>query len=316
MKTRNRLSRVIISLMLVLGLILSTQISVLANEAMMAEDERPVTVFVHGEQVIFEGQQPVIINNRTLIPARGVFEKLGFDVDWDPEERQVIITNEDNHMVLTIGSNRFEHNGVRNITLDVAAQIINDRTMIPIRFPVERIGYEVLWDAETRTVNILDSYAAGRMVLETNPFSIGALRRTNHSEQEISDILSKEVLRLINVERAERGLVELRWSEALANIAFEHSQDMSKHNFVELVGSDGATLEQRLRRNGITRYQTVIEAVARGAMNPGLAFEGMSEPDAFYDVLFNPNMRYLGLGVAQFGYFGHGNWTMYFARTR
>ena len=38
--------------------------------------------------------------------------------------------------------------------LDVAADIINDRTMVPLRFAAEALGCEVEWDGDARTVVI------------------------------------------------------------------------------------------------------------------------------------------------------------------
>ena len=40
--------------------------------------------------------------------------------------------------------------------MDVPARLINDKTMIPLRFLSEELGYNVQWDGETRTVMIAD----------------------------------------------------------------------------------------------------------------------------------------------------------------
>ena len=47
-----------------------------------------IRVTINGQQVTFDGQSPVIVNGRTLVPVRGVFEQLGFVVGWDGEARQ------------------------------------------------------------------------------------------------------------------------------------------------------------------------------------------------------------------------------------
>lgn len=43
-----------------------------------------IRVTVDGQLVAFEGQYPAIVDGRTLVPVRGVFEQLGFTVDWLP----------------------------------------------------------------------------------------------------------------------------------------------------------------------------------------------------------------------------------------
>jgi len=112
-----------------------------------------IRVTIDGEQVHFVGQTPIIINDRTLVPVRGVFEQLGFYPTWDGETRQATLTREDYTIVITIGSNAFTTNG-QSHNLDVYAQIINDATMLPLRHVLESIGYELNWDANTRTVLI------------------------------------------------------------------------------------------------------------------------------------------------------------------
>ena len=48
----------------------------------------------------FEDQQPVIVDGRTLVPVRGVFEFMGFDVDWNPTSRQATLMSEDYEVIL------------------------------------------------------------------------------------------------------------------------------------------------------------------------------------------------------------------------
>ena len=112
-----------------------------------------IAVTIEGQQVIFPDQRPVIIENRTLVPVRGVFEQLGFEVEWDSGARQAILTSDSHTVVITIGSNEFTTNGVSH-TLDVPAQLIANRTMLPLRLPLESVGYSVKWDGKMRMVLI------------------------------------------------------------------------------------------------------------------------------------------------------------------
>ena len=116
-------------------------------------NEPPITVTIDGQQVIFNDQQPVIIDDRTLVPVRGVFEQMGFDVKWHPDTRQAELTRANDVILITIGSRTFTTNG-ESQTLDVPAQIVNDRTMLPLRSVLESVGYSLEWDDATRTVII------------------------------------------------------------------------------------------------------------------------------------------------------------------
>lgn len=112
-----------------------------------------ISVTIDGVQVYFADQPPAIVDNRTLVPVRGVFETLGFEVDWNRETQTATLKNESFVVTITIGSPTFTTNGVSH-ALDVPAQIIGGRTMLPIRAVLESVGYNVEWDNTTRTVVI------------------------------------------------------------------------------------------------------------------------------------------------------------------
>ena len=118
-----------------------------------------ITVTIDGQQVTFADQGPVIIDGRTLVPVGGVFGVIDFVPTWDGATRTATLTRSDFTIVITIASATFTTNGVEH-TLDVPAQIVNGRTMLPIRAVLESIGYELDWDSTTRTVVIETSTPA------------------------------------------------------------------------------------------------------------------------------------------------------------
>ena len=117
------------------------------------EVQREVSVFVNEEKVVFPDQQPVIFDGRTLVPARGVFEKMGMQVSWNGEKQEVTVTNGEKTLRLVIGEKNLTVDG-RTIDMDVPAQTINDRTMIPLRAVSEAMNAKVDWSEETSTVSI------------------------------------------------------------------------------------------------------------------------------------------------------------------
>jgi hypothetical protein len=113
-----------------------------------------ISVTIDGRQISFDDQQPAVVDGRTLVPVRGVFEALGFDVEWhDIGRGRVVLSRQGDTVALSIDSQRFETND-RSLLLTVPAQIIGGRTMLPIRAMVESVGYYVEWDADTQTVII------------------------------------------------------------------------------------------------------------------------------------------------------------------
>ena len=112
-----------------------------------------IQVVVSGEPVTFSDQTPVIVGGRTLVPIRDVFEAMGFDIDWNSETRTVTLERDDDIVVIVIDSDTFTTNG-ESIDLDVPAQIIGGRTMLPLRAVLESVGYELDWDGAEQTVII------------------------------------------------------------------------------------------------------------------------------------------------------------------
>ena len=93
------------------------------------------------------------MNGRTLVPIRPVFEAIGFRVAWDGTTNTAAMSNSQYVVNMQI-NNKTLHTSGWNDEMDVPPQIINGRTMVPIRTPMERIGYDVEWISETQTVKI------------------------------------------------------------------------------------------------------------------------------------------------------------------
>ncbi|MCL2456475.1 MAG: cellulase family glycosylhydrolase [Defluviitaleaceae bacterium] len=112
-----------------------------------------ISVSIDGAAVIFDGQGAAIIDGRTLVPVRGVFETLGFEVVWENATRTAVLKNDSHELRITIDREIFSANGENKI-LDVPAQLVHGRTMVPIRLPLEAVGFDVGWENSTRTVLI------------------------------------------------------------------------------------------------------------------------------------------------------------------
>jgi len=96
---------------------------------------------------------PINVNSRVLVPFRAISEALGAEVSWDEGTQVVTAKKGSTTIKLTIGD-KIAHINNRSTTLDVAPQIINSRTLIPVRFISEGFGAEVGWDGSTQTVSI------------------------------------------------------------------------------------------------------------------------------------------------------------------
>jgi len=112
-----------------------------------------ITVYYNGIRVSFNdyNQNPEIISDRTLVPLRAIFEAMNAEVEWDQATKTVTAKRSDITVKLTIGENNMYKNG-KAVAVDVPAQIINDRTMIPVRVIAEAFGANVEWNGNGRAV--------------------------------------------------------------------------------------------------------------------------------------------------------------------
>ncbi|WP_166240308.1 copper amine oxidase N-terminal domain-containing protein [Paenibacillus turpanensis] len=98
-------------------------------------------------------QEPVIVNDFTLLPFRGLLESMQASVEWDPTRRVVTATKGEVHIELTLDDKIAIVNG-RKLQLNVPPQLINGSTYIPARFVAEALGAKVDWIGESRLVLI------------------------------------------------------------------------------------------------------------------------------------------------------------------
>ncbi len=104
--------------------------------------------------------EPKIINSRTMVPMRKIFEVFGANVEWEGTTQTITATTENKTLVLQINNQEAtvkSGDTEEKIMLDSAPVIYDSRTLVPVRFIAESLELHVGWVPETRTVVILDS---------------------------------------------------------------------------------------------------------------------------------------------------------------
>ena len=120
--------------------------------------EKNVDVIVNGEKLVLD-VSPVILNDRTMLPMRAIFEALGAKVNWIPTGRIIIATKDELMITMQIDNTSMviETTGSteKDIhTLDAAPFILRDRTMVPVRAVAEALQADVQWDPATGAVTV------------------------------------------------------------------------------------------------------------------------------------------------------------------
>ena len=137
----------------ILALVLSFAMlfSVLSVPALA--DEKEITVIYNGEELEFD-VPPMLINSRTMVPMRAIFEALQATVYWSEfNETVVAVSTYGDRITIPIGSTTVSINDLP-YDIDSPAVLVNDRTLVPLRFVSEALDCKVEWDDATYTVNI------------------------------------------------------------------------------------------------------------------------------------------------------------------
>lgn len=99
-------------------------------------------------------QPPITESDRTLVPMRFLFEQLGAEVDWDNDTQTAIAQKANTTINFSIDNTTATVNG-EQVTMDVPARLVGDKTMVPLRFLSEELGYTVEWDEGTRMATVI-----------------------------------------------------------------------------------------------------------------------------------------------------------------
>lgn len=122
-----------------------------------------ITVLLDGKAIAFD-VQPQIIDGSTMVPLRKIFEEIGALVKWDGDTQTVSARKSAKTITMQIASadmlidkGKTDDDGnavAETVTLDVPAQIVSGRTLVPLRAVSEAFGLDVAWDAGSSTVVI------------------------------------------------------------------------------------------------------------------------------------------------------------------
>lgn len=144
--------------------VIKRRIAILVITILILISSFPLTAYAQDDiKVKLDGQfiqfdvSPVNISGRTMVPMRAIFEKLGYEVEWDGNQKKITAVHEVQTIVL------YQDNPTAtiidqcsvNIILDVPPTAVNGRTLVPLRFIAETAGAKVDWDNNTKTAIIL-----------------------------------------------------------------------------------------------------------------------------------------------------------------
>lgn len=114
--------------------------------------QSPIKVNLDGKIIDFD-VVPQLIDGRTMVPLRKIFEAMGATVSWDDTAQSIEANTDVCSVKASINNTTLTVNGTPK-TLDVPPMLIESRTLVPVRFVAEAFGATVDWNEKTSTVNI------------------------------------------------------------------------------------------------------------------------------------------------------------------
>ena len=114
-------------------------------------------VLLNDKCIAFTDAAPEARNGRTMVPLRATLEAMGAQVDYDQATRSALVTGEKASFTHVIGSDVITLSDGTEVKMDVASYATaSNRTMVPVRFFSQVLGYDVFWDNDYRMVFLLD----------------------------------------------------------------------------------------------------------------------------------------------------------------
>ena len=115
-----------------------------------------VDVMVNGQCIPFPDARPEVRDGRTMVPLATAMEYLGAQVSYDQASRTVRVSLGELSLTHVIGAEVLTLDGGGQLTMDVPSYVKDGRTMVPVAFFAQALGYEVYWDAGYQTAVLLD----------------------------------------------------------------------------------------------------------------------------------------------------------------
>lgn len=255
-----------------------------------AQAQPPVTVYVDGMPLIME-VLPIIENSRTLVPFRAIAEAMNITVSWDAQTRTVWASDNSTSVRLQIDSRTAYINNTA-VSLEAAPRIVNNRTLIPLRFFSEAFDCQVAWNGAlyrasittpVKDITVIGFYALG----DSQSSSWTDMFGQSYPQTAVgnTDIVDELALGWFSIDRQGNLLDKSRtgwqrpegWEEVLDSAEKYH---LSSEMVVHVTDGDGTITALLKNPAAMSRAARDIAAEARYYNGVNLDFEGLGFNDS------------------------------------
>lgn len=115
-------------------------------------EDKPKNVYFNGSLLKFD-TQPIIDQGALLVPAWTMAETLHGKVSWIAQNQSMVLTKDDTKIVFTVGQSNAWVNG-KEKQMGATVRIINNRTMVPLRFIAKELGADLTWNVSVQSASM------------------------------------------------------------------------------------------------------------------------------------------------------------------
>lgn len=244
-------------------------------------------------------QAPVLDNNCTLVPLRGVLEQMGAKVNWNPNTCTATVQKDGKTVELKPGCNIAKVNGC-NVKLDAPCKLTNGCTMVPLRFVSQCLGAKVGWDNANKCVSIncgnTNTVPPSNVPKPTAAPAPTAAPNANATAQ------AQRMLSLINAERSKAGAGALSLDAQVSKVAQLKAQDMVDKGYFDHNSPTYGSPFDMMKKFGVS-FRTAGENLA-GNQNVDSAHNALMNSPGHRANILNTSFNKIGLGIVNSPVYG------------
>ena len=169
-----------------------------------------VNVLLGDKCIVFTDAAPEVKNGRTMVPLRASLEAMGAKVDYDAGTKTAVVTGEKASFTHVIGSDVITRADGSTVKMDVISYVTpSNRTMVPVRFFSQVLGYDVFWDNDYRMAFLLDEKTFAEKVDSRltilNGYLAGNAKRFDASKNYKEDVTLSGTVKVIDSIKGDRS---------------------------------------------------------------------------------------------------------------
>ena len=169
-----------------------------------------VNVLLGDRCIAFTDAVPEVKNGRTMVPLRAALEAMGARIEFDQATKTAIVTGEKASFTHVVGSDVITRADGSTVKMDVRSYVTpSNRTMVPVRFFSQVLGYDVFWDNGYRMAFLLDEETFAEKVDSRltilNGYLNGNAKRFDASKNYKEDVTLSGTVKVIDSIKGDRS---------------------------------------------------------------------------------------------------------------